>query len=725
MTYNNDWKKLLITEIKAGRQLQDAAWSNCPSPDTETWYCNFAFGEVVDIQVDGVSLTRKTSLIDCQAAAGSYYHDFFASILYVQLTDGGDPGEYISPDYTYNVIVYFWKCIANRQEVGAEAVVYIPEGCTYPVFYDPTLKEDSVGQLTATIADRFESEMETNFGSISVTNADGWWYAGVDDFYWNNADIRVRAGSIGDIYADLEKIFIGKVKDVAVSDDAANFILVDSREGRLQSIPIEHYNLIDYPLMLADSEGVPIPVLFGKKMNILPIMIDTVAFKYKISQTRFGTQVFEISAVDAVYKNGILLVLGTDYSVDLHNGNIILVANPGDEGITCDAKGICNNFDMTTGYPTGLYSENIADHLFFVLNVMNEIPIADIDLPSFAAFQVARTQAVAWYLDTDTPTIDFNRLLQQTVLYHFLPLNNGIFAVRYYKRTVPAGSLELRNYDHSGYKKTKSSEGVFYDIILKYDKDPSLGLWKSLQNFESGTLEKHKTKEPYTIETALRDVTEAQLILDFYVALLKDPPTKMETAISIIGSAILPSDKIYSSRSIVADGKSVTISTDEIYLIMQTRRNFADGKVGITARLDLDLAILLHADQAHQDVAHEDHSDSSHDDGPYNDHDDDVPHNDTPHVDHTDETHQDIPEYIDAAYDDHTDHDDVLYSDAYTDDAYVDTPHADHTDVAHADTAHGDTPYSDEPHEDEAHANHTDESHANAHSDIEHIDSVI
>jgi hypothetical protein len=484
--------------------------------------------------------------------------------------------------------------------------------------------------------------------------------------------------------------------------------LYDTRDGRLQSIPTSHYNLTDWPNLKEDQEGVAIPVLFGEKKNITPMLVDTTAFTFKISQTHFGTAVFELQAIDAVYLKGIGLSTPTDYTVDLHNGEFSLVVDPGNAEVTCDAKGIKDGFDFSSGAATGVYSENVADHWFFILHILNEITVAETDLTSFGELQATRTQAVAWLLDTDTPTIDFNRLLQQTSLYHFLPLANGKFAARYYRKTIPTGTLELRDYDHLGYKKMRPNDGVFRDIFLKYAKDPTTGNWKQLIHSEGTVQQRHGTKEPYTVETALRDDSEAATVLAFYVALLKSPPTKIETSISMIGKNLIPTDKLYVNRQVRADGHDVTIAADDVYVILESRRNLAEGRVGVTAQLDTQLAIYgTHADSPHQDVAHEDHSDTVHTDATHGDSHTDDPHIDTPEIPHEDFAHVDDP-----------------YGD-YKDGPHTDTPYVDypHEDVAYV--PHGDTEYDDIPYVDTWHVDHTDIVHSDTHTDVSHIDSEV
>jgi hypothetical protein len=690
------------------------------------YYTDLDIGEIVEVEEDGADLTRKTTIAGVLAAAGSFYYDFFAGRLYVHLAAGDDPGSFVSPDYTHDVVAFVWKCYANRQRENGETIDFIPEGCSYPHYYEPALRPGTLSELSAAIADHFESAMQTTFGSVAIANDGALWYDAVDDWYWGNKDARVLVGEIGDAYVDLETIFIGKIRSPEVDDEEAVFELVDTREGRLISIPPDHYDATTYPNINPDAVGVPIPILFGEKTNISPVCIDTTAYKYKVSATHFnsGADVFELESIDAVYLRGLALSTPADYTKDLHNGELTLTFNPGDAEITVDAKGIQDEFLFDAspfGSATGNYSENVADHLFFILHVLNSIPVEDIDLDSFAELQAVRTQAVAWHLDTDTATIDFNRLLQQTSLYHFLPLNNGTFAARYYRKSVPTGTLELRDYDYQGFRKRRPNDGVFRDIFLKYDKNPTTGEWQQLINSEGSVEHNHGTRDPYVVETALRDAAEAASVLAFYVSLLKQPPTKIETSISMIGRSLIPTDKLYVNREVLADGRNVTISVDEVYVILETRRDMAEGRVGIVAQKDTQLAIYtVHADSPHQDVPHEDHSDSVHTDASHGD-----SHTDVDYIQHTDNTHSDshTDTHNDVHVDGYQDHDDDYHTDNYND-SHTDA----HGDVAHVDssyTDHDDVPYDDEPHVDTGHVDHDDVVHTDAHTDVSHIDSEV
>jgi hypothetical protein len=707
MSYENDWEKVILAEIQPGLDLNAAAW--VPISGSDAYSLSLSFHEIIDIKVDGTSLTERTSAADVISNAGSWYQDYWGKTIYVHLSDGSDPGEVLSGGIpVHHVIAYFWLGFVNGQFVGADCIDFTPTGCDFPIFYEPWLNENSIEELSASVADHYSSAMEIQFGSISLTNA-GWWYAYRHTYLWSNKNIRVKVGSKGDAYADFETIFVGKVRGPRITDDGASFDLVDTRVGALRSLPVSRYNVDDYPNIDDEAIDRPVPILFGQVENITPVCIDTTTYKYKISQTVFGSDTYALQSIDAVYRAGIQLTLTTDYTVNLNTGQFVLLADPGDAAITCDAKGIKDGFNMTTGANDGSYSESVADHLFFILHVLNGIPVAQIDLTSFNELKLARTQKIAYYLDTDMPTLDINRLFQQSTIYHFLPLLNGTFAARYYRRVVPDGTLELHFYDYDGFTMFDQPENVYRDIVVKYDKDPTEGTFKSVSVSTSEVEWQYDEKQQIEIETALRDVSEAEAVRAFYATLLNAPADKLETSISLVGRNLLPTDKLIVSRIIETDSGFQTVLNEEVYVILETRKDLTGGKVGLVAQRDSQLSIYaVHADSPHSD-SHSDHSDTTHSDAAHAD-----SHTDS-HADTHADTHGDVPH--EDQYAAHEDHKDGPYHEDQQ--PYEDVPHTDTHSDSYSDT-HGDV-----AHVDSSHADHTDTTHADTHEDISHIDSEV
>lgn len=695
MKYAIDWKKLVLAEIKPGVKLHLYTWAVYSGATYET---SFLLGEVVSIEVDGIALTKETSAANCVATAGSFYYDFFAKKIYLHLTDGGDPDEQTSAGYTYFIAGYVWLGFSNRQEEGGEMIIFTPTDCSQAIWFRPYLTDQSIAALTQSLADYFTGALESSFGDLSFIN-DGWWYSNRTVFLWNNADLRIKIGSVGDAYASLETLFIGKVSDLAISDEEATFVVSDNREGRLRTIPTVRFNVTDYPFCDSKFYDKPVPILFGEKTNITPACVDTVSWVYKISQTVFDGVTYPLDSIDAVYKAGSALATPADYSVDLNAGTFTLTADPTTSKITCDAKGIKDAFNFATGAKTGAYSENVADHLFFILNVLNEIAVAYIDLASFLQLQTLRTQKIAFLLSIDSDTIEIIKFLMAGSIFHFLPLADGTFAAKMYLKAIPAGTPTLYSpADYADYKIGEQKDGAMRDIVLKFNQDPTTNVWESVSNSEDAVEWAHKLKTFKEIETALRDETEALTVLAFYVSLMGQPLTKASFDTSLALRGRIPSDKVILNRDVETEGGTVTIHSDEVYVILETRKDLG-GKIGITGQLDSQLAVTTaHADVAHVDWDN-DHNDTVHADEPY----EDVPYEDYPHINHNDWMHDDYNDTIyynpPAPY--HEDYTDLLgeLGPFHTDFNHIDIPHIDvsyidHDDLIHIDQ-HGDVAYID------------------------------
>lgn len=89
-------------------------------------------------------------------------------------------------------------------------------------------------------------------------------------------------------------------------------------------IPLRHYNPTDYPNLEEGQNRVdsaPIPIAVGDIHNIVPVCIDTLLQKFKVAD-------HAIHAVSEVRSAEEVLILTTDYTVDLVNGEISITSTP-------------------------------------------------------------------------------------------------------------------------------------------------------------------------------------------------------------------------------------------------------------------------------------------------------------------------------------------------------------------------------------------------------------
>jgi hypothetical protein len=450
---------------------------------------------------------------------------------------------------------------------------------------------------------------------------------------------------------------------------------------------------------------------------------------YKISQTVFNDDFanrISLEAVDNVYKAGIEIFSPADYYAFLPGGVIVLTANPGSDEITCNAQGLKIEYDFTTGslVSPNTFSENVADILYFVLHVLNQIPVSEIELIDFDDLQSTRTQRLGWYLRDLTETIEFVKLLQRTSIFYYIINVDGEHTVKYYRRSTTGNEIVFQNNDYTKYKFNAGTNSVFKTVIIKYAKsamEDEYSVFSISDDRISYIYQEESTLNSDTgIVTALVAQSEVEAVAEFYMSLVERPPARVSiSTINTQALDLIPTDKIRLNRSVIDSlDNEITIHEDEIYSIISRRSNLRSMTTDITAGLDTHLAgIAQYGDEDHIDshIDHNDHTDSVHSD---------IPHTDTGHQDHNDhddtpysDSHADYTDYIDA----HTDHTDApaAHVDSYADHSdnlneHTDTAYVDYTD--HNDF-HGDIPHTD------GYADYTD--HNDVHSDVPHVDSYL
>ena len=447
---------------------------------------------------------------------------------------------------------------------------------------------------------------------------------------------------------------------------------------------------------------------------------------YKISQTVFNDDFqnrIAIKAVDNVYRAGVEIFPPADY-IYLPGGIIVLASNPGADEITCNAQGLEIEYDLTTGslVSPNAFSENVADILYFVLHILNEIPTANINLTNFYDLQTARTQRLGWYLNDLTETIEFIKLLQRSCIFYYIIDTDGKHATKYYRRSTTGDEVVFQDGDYKTYEFSAGTNSVFKTVIIKYAKEAmedNYSIYSISEDRISYIYQEESTLNSDTgTATALVAESEVQAIAEFYMSMVERPPSRVKmTTINTNALDLLPTDKIRLNRSVFdTNGNEIIIHEDDIYSVISRQSNLKSMTTTIEAGLDTHLSGIGQygdADRIDEHTDYSDHTDSVHAD---------VPHGDAGHSDYTDhdddayiDSHEDHSDYRDS----HDDHTDGVYLDDHQD--YTDNV-SEHTDTAYVDhTDHSDG-YGDIPHED-GYEDHTD--HSDAYSDVEHTDSFL
>lgn len=326
-------ERLVTFAIKLSVPVEGFAWTQYGS--TDAWFCSFTRGEVVALGEGGDEYEQAADAADCSSRAGSWYFDYDNQVLYVRLSDDGEPGALASGgESEYSIDAWVWKgfCNTREGEAGAmERVDYAPEDAAHAIQFLPLIDMDAMPEVTQGVGDYYVGSVQMQFGDAALVN-DGSLYGMLDDYEWTNAEIVIRVGEFGDDYDDLEVVFWGRIQDPEVDDERLTMALTDLRMTRIGAVPRYHFWKTDYPNLEDNAEGVIIPVPIGQVFNMPVVCVDTTTFRYKPSRVA-------LQSIDAVYKAAVALTPVVDYTTDEASGEFTLLADPAGAAITCDVHG--------------------------------------------------------------------------------------------------------------------------------------------------------------------------------------------------------------------------------------------------------------------------------------------------------------------------------------------------------------------------------------------------
>jgi hypothetical protein len=399
----------------------------------------------------------------------------------------------------------------------------------------------------------------------------------------------------------------------------------------------------------------------------------------------------------------------------------------------------------------GAYSNVGADILFAALTTFNSpaIPKSQIDMASFLDLQANRTQPLAVYLTDQIPVSDFVRKIQDSCVFHLIPLVNGTFGAFRYAPGTTGAETRVDQLDFASFALSYDIAPVRKTVVIKYGQDPTTENWLAASVTDAKIGYRYDQAEILEKETLLTVDSDAATLAQFYLNLIRSPEKRVTGSVPALLLGHRPAEKIVISKAI-RDGEGVaqTVLSAEVYRALTLVKNAGSATVEVEAVLDIQSTGAIHNDvdhvdthsNSHTDVAHvDDHGDGAHGDEAHvnvahSDSYTDTPYVDVRHVDTHGDTHANIA-HADVHTDTHTDTHNDVHNDKHLDDyedhtdgAYVDAHLDQHGDVhtdAHANT-HGDTSHSDGAHTDthtDTHADtHTDTAHEDKHYDREYID---
>ena len=318
---------------------------------------------------------------------------------------------------------------------------YITEHDDTPAnrFYSPVIGGTGLSDIRKVLNDPFSGQASTGFGQITLADNQVWTDTGGGVF--DETPIELVRGALVTAWLS------GPPRDFARSTALQ---LLKGKIGRSGGSSANEwtFEVLDGSQEISDKI-VPVdnkPLCFGYCRNITPFLTNPSLLEYHVHDG-------PIDSVLAVYDQGSLLTLTTDYSVDLSTGKITLVASP--TGIvTADIRG---------AKVSGTWLDSTEEITAELLSRAGVSITQSYDIP---------TGVIGLYVTESTSLgVLLNQLMAGLAGYWLVDSNNEFYAAQY---PVPQETVAIGSYDSTQLLSEVRIEGedrVYSKINYSYRKN--------------------------------------------------------------------------------------------------------------------------------------------------------------------------------------------------------------------------------------------------------------
>lgn len=218
-------------------------------------------------------------------------------------------------------------------------------------------------------------------------------------------------------------------------------------------------------------------------------------------------------------------------------------------------------------------------------------PLAMLEPTSLANFAAKRTQELKIFTDRDMIVGDFIGKLEASLLWKFIPLQDGTYGAFVYEVGEPAGTPVFRDEDFIGEFKIEHDLSVVRNIArVKYDENPATQEFKSAEARSDYARLFYSNEETIEVETWLTQDLDAQDLVDDYSFFMDRPEVRITFEVHGWGLNLIPGrDKcrVWKSRAAWPGGAI----RGELFRITKIVKQPATDTCKITAILDTDTYI--------------------------------------------------------------------------------------------------------------------------------------
>jgi len=479
---------------------------------------------------DGGLLTKKTSITEVEANAGSWYWDSSARKLYVHAKDGTDPDNFFMEGE-------FAHKIPNRD------FAYADDLCTLP----PWLSADDIPSVIQEIKPHYEGSFRLSTGSISFKNGlnkegEHYFDKRFEKFTWIGRKITLYCGKeTFDSLSKFKTMFSAYISSKDIDDRKITLSLADLRKELERNLVLNKYWQSDYPDMSKDFEGREKPKALGSIENLAPIRIaqydsnnnKSAKYHYKDGRSKM---------VGKVTVNEIEKTKDTDYYVDLQRSIITFdksVDVGEDDVVRVSFMGEVNSADEPI--------ENGADAFKHIMNNEANVSTSKLNTDWIYETKNANTKELSILIYKDTPFDEIAKNIEHTTEAYILQDGQARIGLRPLQTTVPSKAKYIWNFQSKGHKHSKDRSSLYWKVKVYYNEDPQLQEWEVKEATNNNIKWKFGIeKELPPVHCYFKDPSYAQTLANNILNLLNKTPIEDELPMELFD--VFPGDLLPFSR---------------------------------------------------------------------------------------------------------------------------------------------------------------------------------
>jgi len=496
-------EKVFLCEVQPGEELTSFTLTTGKTYTYQKSYLNetvtLADGStetirkaVVACEIDGTALTAKASIVEVEAASGSYWHDTANSIFYIHLPDDTSP--------TNNtVIVYFWVYFATKGIVLDSR------------YYEPYIAQNGIPAISQASQQIHWGASQISSGSVVLLNGRGYFDQISKAWIWNNKSVKILLGGDSLAYSEYTSIFAGKVMQTNFTENDFTLEIQSNAFALLRSLPINNFWTATWENLDPNAEGKSIPYYWGVYSAAQAPIVTCINTAYETSTYQFKICDCAFHAIKDITQVYVDLGAGAGWETQVH-------AN---EDLTNGTFTINNaSFVLGTsrvkvafeGYHVGsVLIEGAPEIVEDILTNQCGYASGDLNAASFTASKAASLVTLNVGIETDTVAMTVIEKICQSDLAFFDEDGDGLLRYRTWEPT-PAGATDtLAKEDILDIPEiVEDTSHLYWMVRIGYSRlwnqqDVSLYTEKSTDESKY----KYKRDDKLTIDTYLRYKTHA------------------------------------------------------------------------------------------------------------------------------------------------------------------------------------------------------------------------